>query len=151
MKVFFASDHAGFEMKTKLLEYLSNYELEVIDLGAKQFDETDDYPDFIAPLAKKIQENPQEHFGIALGGSGQGEAIVANRFKGVRAAVYYGMDLALVRLCREHNDANILCFGARFLMQEEAEFAVKIFLETEFSGDERHVRRIKKIDEINEI
>lgn len=148
MKVFIASDHAGFELKKKLVEYLGGYELEVVDLGPEKFDEADDYPDFIIPLAKKVAEDPENHFGIALGGSGQGEAMVANRFPGVRAAVYYGMDLAIVRLCREHNDANVLSLGARFLMEEEAEFAVKIFLETKFSGEERHKRRILKLERI---
>ena len=108
------------------------------------YDSQDDYPDFIAPLAEKVALDTDSR-GIIFGGSGQGEAIVANRVSGVRAVVYYGGTLDIPRLAREHNDANILSIGARFVSLEEIQQVVQIFLETEFTGG-RHVRRITKID-----
>ncbi|PCI28605.1 ribose-5-phosphate isomerase, partial [Candidatus Kaiserbacteria bacterium] len=102
----------------------------------------DDYPDFVAHVAKEVSENPQ-HKAIILGGSGQGEAMVANRFKNVRAAVWYGGE-EIPELSREHNDSNILSIGARFVNEEEAKMAVKKWLYTEFSSEERHLRRIQQ-------
>lgn len=146
MKIFFGADHAGFNLKNILIEYVRELGFEVEDKGAFELDRGDDYPDFIAPVAKSVSEDAENTRGIILGGSGHGEAILANRLKGVRAALYYGGDLEIVRLSREHNDANILSLAARFLKEEEAKVAVKLWLDTPFSGDERHVRRIKKID-----
>ena len=146
MRIFIGSDHAGFELKQKLISFVESLGYEVIDKGAFAFDEHDDYPDFIVPVAKEVAKDPSSR-GIIIGGSGQGEAIAANRVKGARAAVFYGGPLDIVELSREHNDANILSLGARFVSEGEAETAVQLWLETEFSGDERHARRIKKIDE----
>jgi ribose 5-phosphate isomerase B len=146
MKVFFASDHAGFELKGKLVEFVKTLGFEAIDCGAKSFDAQDDYPDLISLAAREVSNDPNSR-GIILGGSGQGEAIVANRFTHVRAALYYGGNKEILSLSREHNNANILSLGARFLSDEEAIEAVKIWLGTEFPGDERHKRRIEKIDE----
>lgn len=147
MTVYFASDHAGFELKRVLLEYVRDeLELEVSDCGAHSLDENDDYPDWIAVAARAVSDAPAEHRAIVLGGSGQGEAIVANKFPGVRAALYYGHDLDIIRLSREHNDANILSLGGRFLSVDAAKEAVRVWLSTPFSGEERHVRRLKKID-----
>ena len=149
MKIFIASDHAGFELKEKLIEFLIDENgYEVIDEGAFEYDENDDYPDFISKVAQKVSGNPEQNMGIVLGGSGQGEAIVCNRFKNIRTAVYYGGNTEIIKLSREHNDANILSLGARFVSEEEAKESVKLWLETEFSEDERHIRRIKKIEEI---
>lgn len=146
MKVFFASDHAGFELKEKLLAFVrEDLQLEVEDCGAFTYDEDDDYPDFVAVAAQNVQRQESAR-AIVLGGSGQGEAIAANRFLGVRAAVYYGGDLEIVTLSREHNDANVLSLGARFLSEEEAKEAVRLWLETPFSQDVRHIRRIEKMD-----
>ena len=97
------------------------------------------------PVAQAVA-NELESRGIVIGMSGQGEAMCANRFKNVRAAVYYGGSIEIVRLSREHNDANILSLGARFIEANEALETVKLWLETPFSGDERHVRRITKLD-----
>lgn len=145
MKIYIGTDHAGFELKQKLVPFLQSLGHEAVDFGAHEYNENDDYPDFIAPVAKEVSADPATH-GIILGGSGQGEAIVANKFPYVRAAVYYGGTLDIVRLSREHNDANILSLGARFLTEEEAKSAVELWLNTSFSGEERHARRIEKIE-----
>jgi len=145
MKIYIATDHAGFEMKNKIVEYVTSLGYTVEDMGALVYDSQDDYPDFIAPLAEKVALDTDSR-GIIFGGSGQGEAIVANRVSGVRAVVYYGGTLDIPRLAREHNDANILSIGARFVSLEEIQQVVQIFLETEFTGGGRHVRRITKID-----
>lgn len=157
--LYIASDHAGFELKEKLKVFLKELGHEIEDLGAFSYDESDDYPDFILPAARAVAADPEGNRGIILGGSGQGEAMAANRIKGVRAAVYYGSsksgetasdaveeDLEIIRLNRQHNNANVLSLGARFIFEDDAKKAVKLWLETEFSGEERHLRRIQKID-----
>ncbi len=141
MTIHLAADHAGFELKEGLKAHLLSFGHDVVDMGAYEFSPEDDYPDFIMPCAQKVAEGG---IGIILGGSGQGEAMAANRVTGVRAAVFYGGDLELVRLAREHNDANILSLGARFLSLDEAKAAAELFLSASFSGDERHARRIGK-------
>jgi ribose 5-phosphate isomerase B len=147
--IYFSSDHAGHEMRLSLIGFVEGLGYTTEDLGPTEYDESDDYPDFIAPIAAKIssiERSGKDAFGIILGGSGQGEAIVANRFSGVRAGVFNCENLELVTLLREHNDANILSIGSRFVGEAVAEEAVKLFLETEFSHEERHERRIKEID-----
>src|SRR3990167_1853461 len=143
-KIYIGSDHAGFELKAKLIEYLKVLGHEIEDKGAFSLNPNDDYPDFMKPVAQAVA-NELESRGIVIGMSGQGEAMCANRFKNVRAAVYYGGSIEIVRLSREHNDANILSLGARFIEANEALETVKLWLETPFSGDARHVRRITKI------
>ncbi len=150
MKIFLGTDHAGFELKEVLKKYLrDDLGYEVSDEGAFVLTPDDDYPDFIRIVAKRVRSDPTSR-GIILGGSGQGEAIVANREKGVRAVVYYGQprtdELDVIKLSREHNDSNILSLGARFLGKDEAKRAVKLWLETKTDPDPRHARRIKKID-----
>ncbi|KND51649.1 MAG: ribose 5-phosphate isomerase B [Parcubacteria bacterium C7867-001] len=154
MQIFIASDHAGFELKESLRAFLAEAGHTVEDCGAFEKNEGDDYPDTVIPCAQKVAEMP-DSFGIVIGASGQGEAMAANRVSGVRAAVFYGDvqgvqtdaeggALSLVQSVRAHNNANILSLGARFITEEEAQTAVRIFLETPFSGDERHVRRLAK-------
>jgi ribose 5-phosphate isomerase B len=145
MIIFLGSDHAGFSLKENLKPFLKDIGYEVEDMGAHELNQDDDYPDFIASVAEAVSKNLGT-FGIVLGGSGQGEAIQANRFKGVRAVVYYGGNLDIIKLSKEHNDANILSLGARFIETDEAKEAVKMWLETSFSDEERHKRRIEKID-----
>jgi len=161
-KVYLGGDHAGFELKNKIKEFLKSLGYEIKDLGPHSFESDDDYPDFVKPVAEAVAVEPESR-GIIIGGGGQGEAIVANRISGARATVFYGprpavqsVDVAgrhsdnpyeIVRLAREHNNANILSLAARFLTDDEARQVVKIFLETPFSGDARHVRRIRKIDD----
>ena len=150
MKIIFASDHAGFELKNDLVEYVrGKLGFEVEDVGAHTHDPDDDYPDYISLAAQKVSERPAEVKAIILGGSGQGEAMAANRFKKVRAAVYYGGASEIVKLSREHNDANVLSLGARFLSPKEARKAVTAWLETSFSNEKRHVRRIQKLEDIS--
>ncbi len=144
MKVLLASDHAGFELKEALAPFLRERGYEVEDLGPSTLDPNDDYPDYLMMLGRHIVEAGA--LGIGIGGSGQGEAIAANKVKGVRAAVYYGGPKEILTLSREHNNANILSLGARFLSAEEAKEAVMLWLTTPFSNDERHVRRIAKLD-----
>lgn len=147
MKIIFAADHAGFELKNILLDHVRDelgYEVE--DCGAYELDPADDYPAFMKKAAAAVAEKTSERKAVILGGSGEGEAMAANRYTGVRAAVYYGGRLEIVRLSREHNDANVLSLGARFIDHDEAKEAVKMWLETPFSEDERHMRRIKAID-----
>lgn len=159
MKVLFASDHAGFDLKNALVEHLRTLGYDVEDLGAFTLEPEDDYPDVMTPLARRIAAEPDAR-GIIIGGSGQGEAMCANRIPGVRAAVFYGpmhvtaaLDIEggrsedgydAVRLPRRHNDANVLSIGARFISGEQADEAVRIFLETPFSASPRHARRLAK-------
>ncbi len=147
MTIFFGSDHAGFQLKEKIKKYLQEQGKKIEDLGAFDLNPDDDYPDFIIPVAKKVAENPEQNMGIVLGGSGQGEAIVANRFKGVRAAVYYGGPLEIVELSRKHNNANVLSLGARFITKKQAIEAVDIWLKTSFEGG-RHKQRVLKIEKL---
>ncbi len=165
MKIYLGTDHAGFELKNKIADFLRSEGHDVEDCGALEFDKNDDYPDLISKAAAKVSENP-ESFGIVFGGSGQGEAIVANKFKNVRCALFYGpmippvaTDITgttsddpfeMLRLTREHNNSNMLSLGARFLSEEDAARAVKLFLDSRYSGDERHERRIEKIKKIEE-
>ena len=148
MKIYIGSDHAGFEMKRELMKYLSTLSHESYDCGPFEYDHEDDYPDYISQVAKQISDDP-ESFGIVIGYSGQGEAIVANRFPKVRCAVFYGGPKHVLKLSREHNDANVLSLGANFVTTDEAKKALELWLHTPFTGEERHIRRIKKIDNLN--
>lgn len=148
MKIYLASDHAGYELKEKIQEFLYSKGYKVEDMGPHEVDPKDDYPDLVYPVAKKVSENPGS-YGIIFGKSGQGEAMVANKVPGVRAAVYYGPStgsgLEIIKLSREHNDSNILSIGAGFVSEDEAKKVVDVWLNTVFTGKERHVRRIEKI------
>ena len=161
MKVYFAADHAGFELKSELMNFArGELALEVEDCGAFTMDPADDYPLFIGAAAKKLSKDAEEGVesrAVVIGGSGQGEAIVANRFKGVRCALYYGAPLVeqtdmsgkqldMIASVRQHNDANALSLGARFISVDEGKAVLKKWLETPFSGEDRHARRIRAID-----
>lgn len=139
-----ASDHAGFQHKEAVKEYLQKQGIEVIDHGAAAFNEVDDYPDFIVPAAQAVAMSNGEDAGIIFGGSGQGEAMSANRVLGVRAALYYGGPTDILTLSRVHNNANILSIGARFVSIEETLEAIAIWSEIPFSNDERDIRRLSK-------
>ena len=147
MKVYFATDHAGFALKEALVPFVRDeLRYDIVDLGASEFKEDDDYPALIRPAAEAVHRDPGNALAIILGGSGQGEAVVANRHIGVRAAVFYGGPEDIITLSREHNDANVLSLGARFISIDDAKAAVKLWLSTRFSGEARHIRRIHDID-----
>lgn len=144
-KIFLGTDHAGYKLKEYLKEFLKKEGYKVEDCGALTYDKEDDYPEFIHKAASRVAEDPINHRGIVMGGSGQGEALVANKVKGIRAALYYGGDTDIVTLSRTHNDSNVLSIGARFLSEEEAKKVVKLWLNTPFSDEKRHKRRITQI------
>ena len=143
MIIHLATDHTGVSHKEVLKAYLVEQGIDVVDHGATEPIDADDYPDYVIPCAHAVAADP-ESMGVVFGGSGQGEAMCANRVPGVRCAVYYGGPTDILTLSREHNAANMLSLGARFLSEDEAVEAVTIWLGTAFSNDERHVRRLSK-------
>lgn len=164
MRVYFASDHGGYEIKNQLVAFVRD-ELghETEDCGAETFDKEDDYPEIIARAARKLASDAlagKDSRAIVAGASGQGEAMVANRFEGVRCALYYGRasreqtdmsgkKLDMLASTREHNNANALSLGLRFLSLEEAKEAIRSWMSIPFPGEERHARRVKQIDDVN--
>jgi ribose 5-phosphate isomerase B len=144
MRVYLGSDHAGFELKSRLLEHLATLGHEPVDCGARTFDPDDDYPPPCIAAAARVMNDPGS-LGIVIGGSGNGEQIAANKVRGVRAALVWSDETA--RLAREHNDANVISIGARNHSETDALRFVEIFLATPFSNGERHVRRIGMLAE----
>lgn len=166
MKVYLATDHTGIQVKDKVFKMLLETGYSVEDCGAYEVDPNDDYPDFISKAAAEVAKDPAVNKGIIFGGSGQGEAIVANKFKGVRCALFYTTALPkqtvniegdesnnpyeMLLLTREHNDANMLSIGMRFVTEEEVIKAVSLWLKASGPTAERHLRRIEKIKKIEE-
>ena len=160
MKIYIGSDHAGFELKKELINYFTELGHTLEDKGPFEYDKEDDYPDFVRPVAEAVAKESGSA-GVILGGSGQGEAMCANRVPGARAALFYSEAVPteavdvngghsadpyeIIKLARVHNDANILSLGARFLSIDQMKFAIELFLSTPFEGEERHLRRIKKL------
>ena len=147
--IYLGTDHRGYELKEKIKEWLSEWGYEYEDMGAHEYNEKDDYPDFISLVGEKVSADLDAK-GIILGGSGQGEAVVANKYKGVRAVVYYGGLKEMVIHTREHDNANVLSLAADFIDESEAQEIIKLWLETSFPGEERHVRRLKKVKQLEE-
>jgi ribose 5-phosphate isomerase B len=161
MKIALATDHAGFEMLKDLQEYLSELGHDCHNFGPASLNPSDDYPIFIFKAAQAVASGECDR-AVIMGGSGQGEAMAANRLKGIRCAVFYGPAVArravdaegdislspyeIIKLERRHNDSNVLSLAARFLSLQEMKQAVKLWLETEFSNEPRHVRRIEELD-----
>lgn len=143
MTIHLATDHAGFVHKEAVKAYLLAQGIDVIDYGATEVIEGDDYPDYVVPCVQAVAADP-ESMGVIFGGSGQGEAMCANRIQGIRAVVFYGGTTDILTLSREHNAANVLSLAARYLSPDEAIQAVTLWLATPFSNDERHVRRLSK-------
>ena len=155
MKIFIGTDHAGYVLKEKLVSSLKLQGYEVVDKGAFEYDENDDYPDFVVPVSREVSKDPDNVKGIILGSTGQGEALTANKFPHVRAIVFYGKakpvvdnESDIIVRSREHNNANILSLGARYLTEESMMEAVNLWLNTTYSNDSRHIRRLAKIDAI---
>lgn len=146
--IYLACDHAGFEHKTAILAWLLSENYTVVDVGALQYDADDDFPDYIMQAATAVAAAPATRVGILFGGSGQGEAMAANRFAGVRATVYYGGDTSIIDLSREHNDANVLSIGARFVTIDEAKQVIWQWLHHDSSADPKYQRRNCKLDTI---
>jgi ribose 5-phosphate isomerase B len=144
MRVHLGSDHAGFELKQHLAEWLAAHGYEAVDHGAFEYDADDDYPPFCLQAATGVVGD-EGSLGIVIGGSGNGEQMAANKVPGVRAALAWDDDTA--KLAREHNDANVVSLGARMLSTDEAVRLVEIFLDTPYSGAERHARRIGMLSE----
>ena len=142
MRIAIGSDHAGFQFKTLLIDLMQGLGHDVKDFGTHS-EESVDYPDYIRPVAQAVARGEYDR-GVVLGGSGNGEAIVANKVRGVRCALCW--DVTTARLARQHNDANIVSLGQRVVSVEAAKDLVAVFLSTEFEGG-RHVRRIAKIAE----
>lgn len=163
--VYLATDHTGLSLKNAVKDFLVEKGYEVEDLGAYELNPDDDYPDFISKAAEKVSKDPQG-VGIIFGGSGQGEAMVANKFPNVRCALFYSLavpvqaaDISgrqsddpfeILRLTRQHNHANVLSVGVRFLKEEDVLKAISIWLETSYSDEQRHMRRVEKIKKIEE-
>ena len=161
MRIALATDHTGFEQLKDLQNYLEGLGYECKNFGPKSLNLTDDYPDYIFDAAQAVGRGEYDR-GVILGGSGQGEAMAANRLKGVRCAVFYGPAVVgriidangrvssspyeIVKLSREHNDSNILSIAARFVSLNDMQQVVKLWLDTPFSDEPRHVRRINKLD-----
>ncbi|MCC7160166.1 RpiB/LacA/LacB family sugar-phosphate isomerase [Candidatus Nomurabacteria bacterium] len=155
MKIYIGTDHAGYVLKEHLVTSLRSQGYEVVDEGAYSYDENDDYPDFVVPVARAVSKDPDNSRGIILGGTGQGEAITANRFPHVRAIVYYGKatpvvedESGILARSRAHNNANVLSLGARYFTEDSMMEVVNFWLNAPYSGDERHIRRLAKIDAI---
>ncbi|MBI2596741.1 RpiB/LacA/LacB family sugar-phosphate isomerase [Candidatus Daviesbacteria bacterium] len=140
--VYLGSDHGGYQFKEEIKLWLMENNIAGEDLGADSFQAEDDYPDFIIPVAQKVASD-SDSLGIILGRSGNGEAIAANKVKGVRAALCLNEEMA--RKARQHNNANIISLGADYISVDMAKKIIKVFLETPFSNGERHIRRIEKI------
>lgn len=142
MRVHIGGDHAAFELHQELLTFLAAEGHEVTDHGPLEYDAVDDYPVFVLRAAQAVAADPGSR-GIVLGGSGNGEQMAANKVSGIRAALCYNADLA--RLAREHNDARVLSMGGRMQSLAEAKEMVQVFLATDFTGEERHQRRIDMV------
>jgi len=146
--IHLATDHAGFARKNEVKEWLKEQGYTVVDHGALHHDAQDDFPDFISAAAAAVSQDPVGSRAIIFGGSGQGEAMVANRYPQVRATVYYGGEEQIVALSRQHNDANVLSIGARFVNAEAAVRAVELWLQEVPLTDEKYSRRNKKIERL---
>ncbi|KAB1922144.1 ribose-5-phosphate isomerase [Micromonospora noduli] len=144
MRVYLGSDHAGFELKVHLANHLAMQGYDVVDVGPHSYDPDDDYPTFCLHTGDQVVAD-ETGLGVVIGGSGNGEQIAANKVAGVRAALAWSVETA--QLARQHNDANVVAIGARQHTLDEATGIVEAFLNTPFSGNERHARRIAQVAE----
>ena len=148
MNIHIATDHAGYAHKNTVVDWLISEGFKVIDYGAGEYDPDDDFTDFIVKAAHGVAKNPSVDRAIIFGGSGQGEAMLANRFPGVRATVLYSDSDEIIELGRAHNDSNVLSIGARFLSVDNTKKHIWNWLHTPTLADEKYIRRNKKIDQL---
>jgi ribose 5-phosphate isomerase B len=146
--IHLATDHAGYALKNEVVCWLKDNGYTVVDHGAHQYDEGDDFPDYIKLAAEAVSKAPVANRAIIFGGSGQGEAMVANRFPHVRATVFYGGTEEIIALSRAHNDANVLSIGARFVSFETLERIIPVWLSAAALTDPKYERRNQKIERI---
>ena len=146
--VFIGADHRGFQLKEELKKLLAELGVNFEDIGNTKFDPQDDYPDFAKKVADAVSKNPERDKGILICGSGIGVDIVANKFPSVRCAVVTTIEMA--QLARLHDNTNVISLPSDHLTENEAKQVLKVWLETPFSREERHVRRLAKIREIEE-
>ena len=146
MLIYIGADHRGFKLKESLKIYLKESGYEVIDVGNSKYDENDDYPDFVSLAARKISLDPVNSRGILICGSGVGVDIAANKYKNVRSALVSTSDQAMAS--RHDDNTNILSLAADFIAEEDAKQIVSVWLQTEFAGDERYLRRLEKIRQL---
>jgi ribose 5-phosphate isomerase B len=147
MRLHIGSDHAGLELKNELLAHLVNNGHDVTDHGPYEYDALDDYPDFCIPAAQAVAKDPAS-LGVVIGGSGNGEQISANKVKGIRAVLAWSIETA--KLGKEHNNANVVSVGGRMHSIDQCKEIIDAFIETPFSNDERHIRRINKMSKFEE-
>ncbi len=148
-KIHLGTDHAGFELKESVKSWLTAEGYSVIDHGATKLDPLDDFSDFVTLAVKALAKQSNKDKAIIFGGSGQGEAMMANRFKKIRAVVYYGGNEEIITLSRQHNDANVLSIGARFVNTDLAKKVIWDWLHTEPLADKKYSRRNKKLDTLS--
>ena len=146
MKIFLGADHRGFELKEKIKKWLSEWKFEYEDMGAFEYNKDDDYPDFAQKVAENVASNPEQNRGVLVCGSGVGVAIAANKIKGIRAGT--AINAKQIKDSVSDEDTNVLAISADYVSEKDAMEIVKSFLNTKFSGEERHVRRINKINKI---
>ena len=146
MHIFIGADHGGFDLKTKLIEYLQENNIRIEDMGNYELDPLDDYPDFAKKVAQAVLQNPYDSLGIIICRSGVGVAIAANRFKGIRCGL--GFDESQVKHMRENDNVNVLALASDFIDFEKAKKLVDIFRLTSPKTEEKYLRRIKKVDEL---
>ncbi len=147
--IHLGTDHAGFLMKEDVKSWLTSEGFKVVDHGADKFNALDDFTDFVSIAAKAVSEKSKTTKAIIFGGSGQGEAMMANRFKKVRAVVYYGGNEEIIKLSRQHNDANVLSIGARFVSEDHAKKVIWDWLHTETLQDKKYARRNRELDTLS--
>ena len=144
-KIYLSGDHAGFKLKEKIRKYLGKRNIKYSDFGPLVYKKTDDYPDFVIPMAKAVAKS-RDSLGIVIAGSGIGETIAANKVKNIKAVLYHGKSPDLITTSKLHDNANILCIGSRFVKKRDAIKSIELWLKTPFSNAARHKRRLRKID-----
>tara|TARA_Y100000310_G_C20633800_1_gene790090 strand:- start:605 stop:1075 length:471 start_codon:yes stop_codon:yes gene_type:complete len=144
-KIVLGGDHAGFELKEKLLKWLVEKGYEIEDFGPHGYDKLDDYPDYVIPMAERVAKSKGKSVGIMIAGSGIGEVIAAGKVKGIRAVLYHGGKMEVVKISKKHDHTNVLSLGSRLVKETEAKKAIELWLRTPESNQARHKRRLGKI------